>query len=73
MLGVALLAVFSLGCTPKYEQPELGARKAEILNPKSKLPFEIPSSMDAVRAQKEDVPFDSPDPSFPFGFGLSYE
>ena len=41
-------------------------------NPQSKLPFEIPSSMDAVRAQKEDVPFDSPDPSFPFGFGLSY-
>ena len=41
-------------------------------NPKSKLPFEIPSSMDAVRAQKEDVPFDSPNPSFPFGFGLSY-
>ncbi|MBR4167426.1 MAG: glycoside hydrolase family 3 C-terminal domain-containing protein [Bacteroidales bacterium] len=41
-------------------------------NPKSKLPFEIPSSMDAVRAQKEDVPFDSPNPSFEFGFGLSY-
>ncbi|MBR3030642.1 MAG: glycoside hydrolase family 3 C-terminal domain-containing protein [Bacteroidales bacterium] len=41
-------------------------------NPKSKLPFEIPSSMDAVRAQKEDMPFDSKDPSFPFGFGLSY-
>ena len=41
-------------------------------NPKSKLPFEIPSSMEAVKAQKEDVPFDSPDPSFPFGFGLSY-
>ena len=41
-------------------------------NPKSKLPFEIPSSMDAVRAQLEDVPFDSPEPSFPFGFGLSY-
>jgi beta-glucosidase len=41
-------------------------------NPKSKLPFEIPSSMDAVRAQKEDVPFDSPNPSFPFDFGLNY-
>ena len=41
-------------------------------NPKSKLPFESPSSMDAVRAQKEDVPFDSPNPSFPFDFGLSY-
>lgn len=41
-------------------------------NPKSRLPFEIPSSMDAVRSQKEDVPFDSEAPSFPFGFGLSY-
>jgi len=41
-------------------------------NPKSKLPFEIPSSMDAVRAQLEDMPFDSEAPSFPFGFGLSY-
>ena len=42
-------------------------------NPKSKLPFEIPSSMEAVKAQLEDVPFDSPNPSFPFGFGLSYD
>jgi beta-glucosidase len=41
-------------------------------NPKSKMPFEIPSSMDAVRAQLEDMPCDSKDPSFPFGFGLSY-
>jgi len=41
-------------------------------NPHSKLPFEIPSSMDAVRAQLEDVPCDSPDPSFAFGYGLSY-
>ena len=41
-------------------------------NPKSKLPFEIPSSMDAVRAQKEDLPRDSVNPTFNFGFGLSY-
>lgn len=27
-------------------------------NPKSKLPFEIPSSMETVRAQKVDVPLD---------------
>jgi len=40
--------------------------------PTGKLPFELPSSMDAVRAQKEDVPFDSKDPLFKFGAGLSY-
>ncbi len=41
--------------------------------PEGKLPFELPSSMDAVRNQKEDVPYDSKDPLYPFGFGLSYE
>ncbi len=42
------------------------------VNPSAKLPFEMPSSMDAVRKQKEDVPYDSENPLFPFGFGLSY-
>jgi beta-glucosidase len=41
--------------------------------PSGKLPFELPSSMDAVLKQKEDVPYDSKDPLYPFGFGLSYE
>jgi len=41
-------------------------------NPGGKLPFELPSSMEAVRNQKEDVPFDSENPLFRFGFGLSY-
>ncbi|MFH0841249.1 MAG: glycoside hydrolase family 3 N-terminal domain-containing protein, partial [Bacteroidota bacterium] len=40
--------------------------------PSGKLPFELPSSMDAVRKQKEDLPYDSENPLFPFGFGLSY-
>ncbi len=40
--------------------------------PSGKLPFELPSSMDAVRRQKEDVPYDSEDPLFPFGYGLTY-
>ena len=31
LLGAVLLTVFSLGCKPKYTQPELGARKVEIL------------------------------------------
>ena len=41
-------------------------------NPVGKLTFEIPSSMDAVRKQLEDVPFDSENPAFEFGYGLSY-
>jgi len=41
-------------------------------NPQGKLPFELPSSMDAVRKQKEDMPHDSENPLFPFGHGLSY-
>jgi beta-glucosidase len=41
--------------------------------PTGKLPFEMPRSMEAVRAQLPDVPYDSKDPLYPFGHGLSYE
>ena len=41
-------------------------------NPSGKLPIELPSSMEAVRNQKEDVPYDSEKPLYPFGWGLSY-
>ena len=41
--------------------------------PSGKLPFELPSSMEAVGRQKEDVPYDSENPLFGFGFGLSYD
>lgn len=44
-----------------------------VFNPTGKLPIELPSSMEAVRAQKEDVPFDSENPLFEFGHGLTYE
>jgi len=40
--------------------------------PQGKLPFELPSSMEAVRKQKEDMPHDSENPLFEFGHGLSY-
>ncbi len=40
--------------------------------PTGKLPFELPSSMDAVRKQKPDVPHDSVNPLFAFGHGLTY-
>ena len=42
-------------------------------NPEGKLPFELPSSWEAVENQKEDVPYDSKDPLYEFGFGLSYQ
>ena len=40
--------------------------------PTGKLPFELPSSMEAVLHQSEDMPHDSKDPLYPFGFGISY-
>ena len=40
--------------------------------PGGHLPIEMPSSMEAVRNQKEDMPHDSKDPLYKFGFGLSY-
>ncbi len=41
--------------------------------PEGKLPFELPSSMEAVKNQKEDLPYDSENPLYPFGFGLEYD
>ena len=56
-----------------------GASDAAVLDvvfgrfaPTARLPFELPSSMEAVRRQKEDVPYDSENPLFPFGYGLTY-
>ena len=42
------------------------------MEPKGKLPFELPSSWEAVQKQLEDVPYDSEDPLYPFGHGLGY-
>lgn len=56
-----------------------GASDAALLDvlfgkakPEGKLPFELPASMEAVRNQKEDVPYDSKNPLYKFGFGLHY-
>lgn len=58
---------------------EFGASDAAVLdvlwgkfNPTGKLPFELPSSMETVRRQKADLPYDSAQPLFPFGCGLHY-
>jgi len=41
-------------------------------DPEGRLPFELPSSMEAIENQRADVPYDSENPLYPFGFGLSY-
>jgi beta-glucosidase len=58
---------------------EFGASDTSVLEvifgkatPEGKLPFELPISMEAVRAQKADVPYDSESPLYPFGYGLTY-
>ncbi|MET4591639.1 glycoside hydrolase family 3 N-terminal domain-containing protein [Arthrobacter sp. 754] len=39
--------------------------------PEGKLPFDLPRSMAAVEASREDVPFDTENPVFRYGHGLS--
>jgi beta-glucosidase len=58
---------------------DFGASDAAVLDvifgkakPLGRLPIELPSSMAAVQAQMEDVPYDSRNPLYKFGFGLSY-
>lgn len=41
-------------------------------NPTGKMPIELPSSAEAVEKQFEDVPYDSENPLYPYGHGLSY-
>lgn len=41
-------------------------------SPSGKLPFELPSSQEAVEKQLTDVPYDSENTLYPFGHGLSY-
>ena len=41
-------------------------------NPEGKLPFELPLSQKTVENQMEDVPYDSKNPLYSFGHGLTY-
>jgi hypothetical protein len=56
--GVTFRNLYKHGRLDPYEDP--------------RLPFELTSSMEAVKKQKEDLPYDSENPTFPFGYGLTY-
>lgn len=43
-----------------------------MISPQGHLPFELPSSMQEVQEQKEDLPHDTAHPLYPFGYGLTY-
>jgi len=60
----AIIAVF--GASDQAVDDVLHGRA----RPEGRLPFELPGSMAAVRAQKPDVPYDSVDPLFPIRHGL---
>lgn len=42
-------------------------------SPTGTLPFDLPYSMDDVRSQKSDKPFDCEKTTYPYGYGLTYE
>ena len=44
-----------------------------VAEPEGRLPFELPSSIDAVSKQFANVPGDSENPLFETGFGLRYQ
>ncbi|MBM4458115.1 MAG: glycoside hydrolase family 3 protein [Chloroflexi bacterium] len=73
----AVIPEIAAGCAGLLA--EFGANDAAVLDvifgratPVGKLPFELPASMAAVRAQKPDAPRDSENPLFPYGHGLTY-
>lgn len=43
-----------------------------LVIPSGKMPFELPSTWESVQKQLEDVPYDSENPLYPFGHGISY-
>ena len=64
--AAAILANFGASDAALFDAIE-GKQKAE-----GRLPFELPSSMDDIRAQKPDVPHDTRKPLFPIGYHLRY-
>lgn len=58
-----LLAAFGIGDAALFD-----ALRGSVV-PQGKLPFELPSTMTAVRSQSPALPHDSADPLYPIGYG----
>jgi beta-glucosidase len=78
MVSVMVIMLAALGWWSSL-LAEFGASDAAILDvifrrawPEGKLPFELPSSLEAVCDQKGDAPYDSQDPLYALGYGLAY-
>lgn len=65
-MSAALLANF--GATDEVLMQVLFGQ----ISPKGKLPVEMPSYMETVKAQFSDLPYDSAKPLYEFGYGLNY-
>jgi beta-glucosidase len=65
--ATAVLGTFGIA-----DEPLLRLITGQIA-PAGHLPFELPSSQEAVEEQKSDLPHDSKDPLFPVRFGLGYQ
>jgi beta-glucosidase len=68
LAGAAAAIVADFGASPDAVADALTGAVA----PLGVLPFEIPRSMDAVRASSPDVPDDTADPLYRAGYGLRY-
>jgi beta-glucosidase len=71
LTNVSPLASALLGDFGILDEPLLALITGK-LSPSGHLPFELPSSVEAVRQQKSDLPHDTQSPLFPYGFGLHY-
>jgi beta-glucosidase len=69
LAGIAAVLVGDFGASDEVVLSALTGRTAMG----GVLPFDIPSSMEAVEASREDVPFDTADPLFRAGFGIRSE
>ena len=69
---VVMIVIAAVGAITPQGSSYRSLLLSPLCPPLLKLPFELPSSWEAVLNQKEDLPYDSKEPLYDYGFGLSY-